>query len=72
LLKPHPRGLEVLIAAAGVKPHETILIGDRPERDGLAARHVGAWALIRSSRPVEGWQSVTSFDDAVFAPVLRR
>ena len=72
LLKPHPRGLEVLIAAAGVEPHQTILIGDRPERDGLAARHVGAWALIRSSRPIEGWQNVTAFDDALFAPVLRR
>jgi FMN phosphatase YigB (HAD superfamily) len=71
LLKPHPRGLEVLIAAAGVEPHQTILIGDRPERDGLAARHVGAWALIRSSRPIEGWQNVTAFDDALFAPVLR-
>jgi putative hydrolase of the HAD superfamily len=71
-LKPHPRGLEVLIAAAGSEPHQTILIGDRPERDGLAARRVGAWPLIRSSRPVEGWQTVTAFDDALFAPVLLR
>jgi putative hydrolase of the HAD superfamily len=72
LLKPHPRGLEVLIAAAGVEPRQTILIGDRPERDGIAARHVGAWALIRSPRPIEGWQNVAAFDDVLFAPVLRR
>jgi putative hydrolase of the HAD superfamily len=70
LLKPHPRGLESLIAAAGVKPHETIVIGDRVDRDGLVARRAGAQALIRSSRPIEGWQTFAGFDDALFAPLL--
>jgi FMN phosphatase YigB (HAD superfamily) len=70
LLKPHPRGLESLIAAAGVKPHETVVIGDRVDRDGLVARRVGAQALIRSSKPIEGWQTFARFDDALFAPVL--
>ena len=68
LLKPHPRGLESLIAAAGVKAHETVLIGDRADRDGLVARRAGAWALIRSSRPIKGWQTFSRFDDALFAP----
>jgi putative hydrolase of the HAD superfamily len=70
LLKPHPRGLESLIAAAGVKPQETVVIGDRVDRDGLVARRAGAQALIRSSKPVEGWQTFKRFDDALFTPFL--
>ncbi|UPK03224.1 HAD family hydrolase [Bradyrhizobium sp. 170] len=70
LLKPHPRGLESLIAAAGVTPHETVVIGDRVDRDGLVARRAGAHALIRSSKPIEGWQTFARFDDALFTPIL--
>jgi putative hydrolase of the HAD superfamily len=70
LLKPHPRGLESLIAAAGAKPHETVVIGDRIDRDGLVARRAGAEALIRSSKPIEGWQTFARFDDALFSPFL--
>lgn len=70
LLKPHPRGLESLIAAAGVKPHETVVIGDRVDRDGLVAQRVGAQALIRSSKPIEGWQTFARFGDALFTPFL--
>jgi putative hydrolase of the HAD superfamily len=68
LLKPHPRGLETLIATAGVKPPETVFIGDRAERDGLVARRAGARALIRSSRPIEGFQTFARFDNSLFAP----
>jgi putative hydrolase of the HAD superfamily len=70
LLKPHPRGLESLIAAAGVKPHQTVVIGDRVDRDGLVARRAGAQALIRSSKPIEGWQTFARFDEALFSPLL--
>jgi putative hydrolase of the HAD superfamily len=70
VLKPHPRGLECLIAAAGVKANATVLIGDRADRDGLVAQRVGARALIRSSKPIEGWQTFTRFDDALFAPLF--
>ena len=70
LLKPHPRGLQSLIAAAGVQPHQTLVIGDRADRDGLVARRAGARALIRSSKPIEGWQTFTRFDDPLFAPFL--
>jgi HAD superfamily hydrolase (TIGR01549 family) len=69
-LKPHPRGLQALIAAAGVEAHATLVIGDRAERDGLVARRVGARALIRSSRRLEGWQTFAAFDDALFVPIL--
>jgi len=70
LLKPHPRGLQHLMNVAGVAPQATLLIGDRPERDGLAAQRAGARCLIRSSRPRPGWPSFARFDDAVFAPML--
>lgn len=70
VLKPHPRGLESLMTAAGVKAHATVLIGNRADRDGLAARRAGARALIKSSKPIEGWQTFTRFDDALFAPVF--
>jgi len=71
VLKPHPRGLEVLMAAAGVEAHDTVLIGDRPSRDGLAARRAGAWPLIRSSSPMDGWPTFSRFDGEPFVPLLR-
>jgi len=70
VLKPHPRGLNALIAMAGAAPHRTLVIGDRPDRDGLAAHAAGAKALIRSSRPIAGWQTFARYDDPLFAPVL--
>jgi FMN phosphatase YigB (HAD superfamily) len=70
VLKPHPRGLESLIATAGVKPQQTLLIGDRADRDGIVARRAGAQALIRSSKPIEGWRTFARFDDALFSPFL--
>jgi FMN phosphatase YigB (HAD superfamily) len=70
LLKPHPRGLQTLIAAAGAQAPATVVIGDRADRDGLVARRAGARALIRSSRPIEGFQTFVRFDDPLFAPFL--
>jgi phosphoglycolate phosphatase len=42
--KPDPQGLLRLIAEAGVRPEETLMIGDT-DVDILTARAVGAWAL---------------------------
>jgi FMN phosphatase YigB (HAD superfamily) len=53
-LKPQTRGLEFLIAIAGVKADATVLIGDCKERDGLVAQRAGVRALIRSSKPIDG------------------
>jgi len=69
-LKPHPRGLESLIAAAGVTPGQTLLIGDRHDRDGLAAQRAGARILLRSSKPIDGWQTFRRYDDPLFSPIL--
>ena len=70
ILKPHPRGLQALMALAGVAPAATLLIGDRADRDGLAAREAGARVLIRSTRPIEGWQTFDRFDAPLFVPML--
>jgi len=71
ILKPHPRGLQRLMAAAGAAPSATVLIGDRVSRDGLAARRAGAHALIRSDKPQPGWITFRRFDDPLFAPLLK-
>jgi putative hydrolase of the HAD superfamily len=65
--KPDPRGLQMLMQRAGVGPAQTVLIGDRPERDGLAARRAGVLPLIRSDGPREGWLTFSTYSDPVFA-----
>ena len=67
VLKPHAKGLQILMARAGVEPSQTVLIGDRPERDGLAARAAHARSLILSRKAREGWQTFERYDDPVFA-----
>jgi FMN phosphatase YigB (HAD superfamily) len=68
MLKPHPMGLQALMSAAGITARETVLIGDRAERDGSAAHRAGVRTLIRSSKPIEGYQTFATFDDPLFAP----
>lgn len=70
VLKPHPKGLATLIARATATPAEALMIGDRAERDGLVAQQVGARVLLRSTRPIAGWQTFARFDDSLFAPML--
>lgn len=65
--KPDPRGLQMLMQRAGVGPAQSVLIGDRPERDGLAARRAGVLPLIRSDGPREGWLTFSTYSDPVFA-----
>jgi putative hydrolase of the HAD superfamily len=69
LLKPHPRGLEMLMDRAGADPRGTVLIGDRIDRDGEAARRAGVRFLLRTSRPVAGFACFSSYRDPVFAGV---
>jgi putative hydrolase of the HAD superfamily len=71
VLKPHPRGIEYLMSLAGANAESTLLIGDRGERDGLAAERAGAHFLLRSRKPVKGWATFVRYDDPIFAPLLR-
>ena len=69
-LKPRPDGLLDIMRRAGVMPAETLMIGDRADRDGAAARAAGVTALLRSRRPVPGFSCFRHFEEPLFAPVL--
>jgi len=71
VLKPHSKGLRALMERAAVLPAQTIMIGDRVERDGLAARAVNVPALIRSREPLRGWQTFSRYDEPLFASLGR-
>lgn len=49
--KPDPAGLLHLMAVTGMRPSETILVGDRDDRDGEAARRAGVDVLLRVDKP---------------------
>jgi FMN phosphatase YigB (HAD superfamily) len=70
VLKPHPKGLQLLMSAASVSARETLFVGDRAERDGLAGQRAGVRTLIRSAKPIAGFQTFASFRDPLFAPFL--
>ena len=71
-LKPDPAGLLEIMRLAGVVPQRTLMIGDRADRDGAAARQAGANALLRASRPHPRFNTFRSYRDPVFLPVLER
>ena len=53
-MKPDPLGLERVMARAGVGPGETLMVGDRDDRDGAAARALGVDFLRRADRARAG------------------
>ena len=69
-LKPDPAGLLAILKQTGVAPERALMIGDRFDRDAVAAERVGMRVLIRSRRPHARWATFRAFDDAVFQPVL--
>jgi FMN phosphatase YigB (HAD superfamily) len=68
LLKPHPIGLQSLMATAGATAGDTLFIGDRADRDGIAGQRAGVRTLIRSSKPIEAFQTFGTFHDPLFDP----
>jgi FMN phosphatase YigB (HAD superfamily) len=69
VLKPHARGLQLLMSRAATDPAQTIMIGDRPERDGLAAQAASVRALILSRKSIIGWQTFARYDEPLFSSV---
>lgn len=69
VMKPHPRGLQAVMAAAGVAPAHTLMIGDRVERDIVAAVASDVRALLRNPAPVAGQRCFANFRDPLFAPL---
>lgn len=62
-LKPNPRGLQILMEKSDASPETTIMIGDRPERDGEMGRLANVRTYIRSGRMRRGWSCFASFAD---------
>jgi putative hydrolase of the HAD superfamily len=71
LLKPHERGLQSLMATATVTARETLFIGDRADRDGVAGQRAGVRILIRSSKQIETFQTFKTFHDPLFDPFMQ-
>jgi HAD superfamily hydrolase (TIGR01549 family) len=71
VLKPHARGLHVLMSRAAMSADQTIMIGDRPERDGLAAQSANVRALILSRKSINGWLTFDRYDAPVFSNIGR-
>jgi len=63
VLKPHPRGLQRIMAMAGADASETIFIGDRADRDGEAGRRAGVRTLLHSRRALPGWECFNDYAD---------
>ena len=60
-LKPDPAGLVRLAAAAAAAPEQTLVIGDRMDRDGAAAAAFGAAFLLRGGSAPGGRPHVRDF-----------
>ena len=71
VLKPHVKGLQSLMAAASSTAGDTLFIGDRADRDGVAGQRAGVRTLIRSSKPIQGFQTFKTFNDPLFDPLMQ-
>lgn len=69
--KPDPAGLRKLMRMADAGPGETLMIGDRMDRDGEVARRSGVRARILTNKAAPSAESFVSFSDALFEPLLR-
>lgn len=70
-LKPHPAGLKKILALTGTDAGRAVMIGDRADRDGAAARRAGMHALIRGRRADAGRGVFRTYSEELFQPVLR-
>lgn len=53
--KPQPLLYRMALARLGVAPHETVMVGDRPDTDIAGALQLGMWtALVRTGRFAPG------------------
>jgi len=69
-LKPDPTGLLRMLEQANVRPHEALMIGDRPERDGEAAARACVPFLLRTRKSIAEHHCAADFQDPLFGAVL--
>lgn len=65
-LKPNPKGLLTLMKRAGASPDQTLMIGDRIDRDGMAATRANTRALIKAGKHKEGCLYFRNYRDDPF------
>lgn len=70
-LKPDPAGLHEILRMSGAAPERAVMIGDRPDRDGAAARAARVNALLLARRSHPEFDTFRSYTDPVFEPLLR-
>ena len=70
-LKPDPFGLLSILRQTGVPAQRALMIGDRFDRDAVAASRAGMRALIRARKPHPVFDTFGAYDDPVFKPMLR-
>ena len=70
-LKPDPAGLLEILRISGAAPERAVMIGDRADRDGAAARAARVNALLLAGRPHPEFDTFRSYADPVFRPLLR-
>lgn len=68
-LKPDPKGLCKILDATGVSPLRSVMIGDRYDKDWLAAKRAGMPAIIRSQHKDRRCPTFRSYHDALFGPL---
>lgn len=61
-LKPHPRGLEIIMKRWSLSPEQLLFIGDRDDRDGECARRAGVPYLLRVDKLTDNSPCFTSFN----------
>lgn len=69
-LKPNPRGLQWIMEQTGVEPRACLMIGDRLDRDGEAARRAGVPFLLLGQRRHKAVPVCRNFADPIFDPIL--
>ena len=65
-LKPHPAAFRMALAALGVRPNETVYVGDRLKLEIEPARQIGLWGVLIKI-PYRLEQSKDIMPDAVIA-----
>jgi FMN phosphatase YigB (HAD superfamily) len=65
------KGLQSRMAAASSTARDTLFIGDRADRDGVASQRAGVRTLIRSSKPIQAFQTFKTFNDPLFDPLMK-
>ena len=68
--KPDAEGLREILRAIDAAPQDSLVIGDRFDRDWAAAQRLSIPALMRSRKPDPRAPTFWRFTDPVFAPIL--